>query len=322
MVKLVGETPFAFLSQPNLTDCILMADAVGDVSKVRVHIQAHTLSCTLKDGSNPVPISKKIKAHVDDEDGDSGLRGYLSFDGNATTVNAISGSVFNVVFDEGFSLEDALLVSGSAAREKEVNNSTEAAKALPEGALENLSFESKFKAWNTYSWENCLKHNADGCASKAPALSELCIDEQNYIRQVIRHIDSGKPLSPQMKRYIRSYVGGAVLMTELRKHISKKVSTGKIEWARGEITLDEKAKASGLAGDENTFHPAVVLTPFELAVWQMSGINLADAKHQDKIGKNKAQDTAEMDKQISISDAKDVSFLMWTRSACCQAMKA
>ena len=125
--------------------------------------------------------------------------------------------------------------------------------------------DPQFNAWSTCSDEKRSKLSPKERQAKPLTLSDLCLEEQSYIRAVISHINNGDELTDRMKTYINTQVGGAVLFLELKKHIKNKVDTGRSKWERGEIVLADNEKPSGLVGDGHTFHPAMVLTPFELA---------------------------------------------------------
>ena len=133
--------------------------------------------------------------------------------------------------------------------------------------------DPQFNAWSTCSDEKRSKLSPKERQAMPPTLSDLCLEEQSYIRDVISHINNGGVLTDRMKTYANTQIGGAVLFLELKKHIKNKVDAGRLKWARGEIVLADSEKATG-------FHPAMVLTPFELAFAQLSGFS--DRKDDNK----------------------------------------
>jgi len=133
--------------------------------------------------------------------------------------------------------------------------------------------DPQFNAWSTRLSEKRSKLSPKERQAMPPTLSDLCLEEQSYIRDVISHINNGGVLTDRMKTYANTQIGGAVLFLELKKHIKNKVDAGRLKWARGEIVLADSEKATG-------FHPAMVLTPFELAFAQLSGFS--DRKDDNK----------------------------------------
>jgi len=171
-----------------------------------------------------------------------------------------------------FGVKDAFAETSSMARKVAASDKIDINK-IEDG-------DPQFNAWTTYSWETRATFSPMDRLGKTPALSELCVDEQKYIRDVISHIDSGNELTDRMNFYISYYIGGQVLVAELKKHIKNKIDTGRSKWERGEIVLADNEKTTGLVGNGYTFHPAMVLTPFELAFAMITDV--IDRKEDNK----------------------------------------
>lgn len=74
LLRILGDARLPGGARINMKDCIVTADAVGDLSSERIQIRLQRLACRI--GEDKI-ADVSVKGHVDGEDGKAGMRGRL-----------------------------------------------------------------------------------------------------------------------------------------------------------------------------------------------------------------------------------------------------
>ena len=170
---------------------------------------------------------------------------------------AVGGAILLLVATQGFTDEA-----------KPLSPDTQPAFEISSGNVSEadwMRFEQKLDAWN-FAAES--KRN-----NKPYVMQDLCDEEQAYIMQMVEDIGRGKTLNNMQKSYITSPPRAMAFYAALHENIQQKVKSGKLRWQTNPSSFGIKAGIP--MSDAKEFLPAMVLTPFELAYWQIT---------QDKIG--------------------------------------
>jgi len=129
--------------------------------------------------------------------------------------------------------------------------------------------EEKLKAWES--------QREFGPSSKPLAvMDELCDEEKDFIRRMISNIDNGQPAYEQLRLYADTSTHAPVLVSELTKHINNKIDVGRARWEKDPVAFDVEAGTV----NAKQFHPTMVLTPYESAMWELDKI-YAEANSKD-----------------------------------------
>ena len=106
MFRALNTFPFSFWENYDMHDCVFVGDAASN--SLRVFIEVDTMTCSARQGPESRLVKHAVKAHVIGKDAQAGLSGLVSLVGPQSMVEVPPGKVFSVVFDEGFSLKDAV----------------------------------------------------------------------------------------------------------------------------------------------------------------------------------------------------------------------